>query len=439
MGISADQIELGAGAETFGRLLRIALITGNGLTGTGGATAIALNLDADPGLEFNGAAVRAKVGAGMARDGTGLKVDQAAGFTWTGVHDFSGAPSVSLPTPTLAAHAATKSYVDDIASGLDVKKSVRATTIAALPACTYANGTSGVDATLTADANGALAAQDGVTLIATERFLVKNQAAGLQNGIYVVTQVGNAGAPFILTRAKDADQAAEVSGGLFAFVEEGTSFADCGFVLTVDGTVTMGTTALAFSQFSSNGTIQAGAGLTKTGNTVDIVNSDGSLTVDADAISVKISANKGISLDGGSGLQLNAPGNGIALDGGGVLQLTLDGTSLSKSATGVKVADLGVATAQLASDAVTLVKFGARVKADDEQTGGAGTAYNLVNRIVSANHRHVKVFRNGVRAKMMAASPVGKDEYTVTDNGTNTIITFGTAPNTDRLTFDYMY
>ena len=77
-------------------------------------------------------------------------------------------------------------------------------TAAALPACTYANGTAGVGATLTASANGALTV-DGVVQTANNRILVKNQVAALQNGIYVVSQVGTGSLPWILTRSDDFD------------------------------------------------------------------------------------------------------------------------------------------------------------------------------------------------------------------------------------------
>lgn len=75
---------------------------------------------------------------------------------------------------------------DAVFNDRDWKESVRAATTAALPAVTYANGTGGVGATLTADANGALPAQDGVTLVVNDRLLVKDQAAQLQNGIYIL-------------------------------------------------------------------------------------------------------------------------------------------------------------------------------------------------------------------------------------------------------------
>lgn len=160
--------------------------------------------------------------------------------------------------PTNALHAATKQYVDATASGLDVKASVRAATTASITL----SGTQTVD---------------GVAVVAGNRVLVKNQGTGSQNGIYVVA----AGA---WTRAGDFDQNTEVTPGAFTFVEEGTANADSGWVLTNDGTVTVGTTPLTFAQFSGAGQIDAGDGLTKTGNIINVVGTAGRIVANADAI-----------------------------------------------------------------------------------------------------------------------------------------------------------
>jgi hypothetical protein len=192
----------------------------------------------------------------------------------------------SVATPTSANDAANKSYVDNVSAGLDPKGSVRAATASALAANTYSNGSSGVGATLTGNANGALAAVDGVTPVVNDRLLVKNESAGANNGIYAVTQVGSGGTPYILTRVTDADTAAEVSPGMFVFVEEGTANADSGWILSTDGAVTIGTTALTFVQFTGAGQITAGAGLTKTANTLDVVGTAGRISVAADSVDI---------------------------------------------------------------------------------------------------------------------------------------------------------
>jgi hypothetical protein len=130
-------------------------------------------------------------------------------------------------------------------SAIDWKQSVRAATAAALPANTR---TSNV---LTANANGALPAQDAVTLIVGDRLLVKNEATGANNGIYTVTAVGSGGAPWSLTRATDCDTSVEVTTGLTTIVEEGTVAAGKPYILTTANPITVNTTALAFAQLSS--------------------------------------------------------------------------------------------------------------------------------------------------------------------------------------------
>ena len=180
---------------------------------------------------------------------------------------------------------ANKAYVDQGAQGLDTKPSCKLATTANL-AASYSNGTAGVGATLTASSNGALSI-DGVTPSASDRILVKDQSTAAQNGIYVVTTVGDGSTAFVLTRATPEDQPSELSGGAFVFVEEGTANADNGFVFTHTGLPTFGTTALDVTQFSGAGQITSGAALSKTGNQLDVEVDGSSIEVNSDALRVK--------------------------------------------------------------------------------------------------------------------------------------------------------
>ena len=180
---------------------------------------------------------------------------------------------------------ANKAYVDQVAQGLDTKPSCRLGTTANLSA-TYNNGTAGVGATLTASSNGALSL-DGTTPSVADRILVKDQTAAAQNGIYVVTTVGDGSTAFVLTRATPEDQPAELSGGAFVFVEEGTANANNGYTFTHTGAPTFGTTDLDVAQFSGAGQITAGAALTKSGNTIDVAVDGSSVEVSGDALRVK--------------------------------------------------------------------------------------------------------------------------------------------------------
>lgn len=166
----------------------------------------------------------------------------------------------NLALCTADTDAASKAYVDAARSGLDVKASVRAAT------------------TSNITLSGAQTI-DGVSVIAGDRVLVKDQSTGSTNGIYVAA----AGA---WSRSTDADADAEVHAGMFSFVEEGTVNADTGWVLSTNNPITVGSTALTFAQFSGAGQITAGAGLTKSGNTLDVVGTSNRILVNADSIDI---------------------------------------------------------------------------------------------------------------------------------------------------------
>lgn len=157
--------------------------------------------------------------------------------------------------PTSNFHAVTKQYVDNVVSGLDVKKSVRATTTGNLAVA------SSTATTLTLSA--ALTTLDGVSLAVNDRILVKDQTVPAQNGLYVYTS------STILTRTTGTDSSTELTPGAFTFVEQGTTYADTGWVLTTDGTITLGTTNITWSQFSSAGVVTGdNTTIVKTGNTL---------------------------------------------------------------------------------------------------------------------------------------------------------------------------
>jgi hypothetical protein len=168
--------------------------------------------------------------------------------------------------PTNNTDIVNKQYADAIASGIHFHEAVSLATTAALPANTYNNGASGVGATLTANANGALSVDSTLT-VATERILVKNQAAGAQNGVYVVTQVGSAGTPYILTRATDFDSVGtgvdQIDEGDFFLVTNGVANLNTAWVQQTAPPITIGTTAIVFQQFSAPITYSAGTGLSE--------------------------------------------------------------------------------------------------------------------------------------------------------------------------------
>lgn len=164
-------------------------------------------------------------------------------------------------TSTLALKSYVDSQVQASAQGLDVKQSVRAATTANITL----SGTQTID---------------GVSLAAGDRVLVKNQTDGSENGLYVVVDGG------AWTRTTDADSDSEVTAGLFTFVTEGTSYADTGWVISTNDDITVGTTAITFTQFSGAGVISAGDGLVQNGTVFDIVGTSDRITVNSDSIDI---------------------------------------------------------------------------------------------------------------------------------------------------------
>jgi hypothetical protein len=154
-----------------------------------------------------------------------------------------------VATPVGATDAVNKTYVDNVAAGLDFKSSVR------------------VAATTAVNLAAPGAAIDGVTLSAGNRVLLTAQSTASQNGIYVWN-----GAAAAATRASDADASAEVTSGLYVFVEEGTANGSKAFVLSTPDPITLGTTALTFSLFSGGGVSVVGTAnrITVTGPQIDI-------------------------------------------------------------------------------------------------------------------------------------------------------------------------
>jgi len=164
----------------------------------------------------------------------------------TGSVSISNFKITDLADPILDTDAANKRYVDAARSGLDVKQSVRAATTTNI----VLSGTQTVD---------------GVELLVGDRVLVKNQTIGSENGIYVVAS-GD------WSRSSDADNSpsGEVTSGMFTFVENGTTNDNTGFVLTTQNPILLGTSALNFTMFTAAGTITAGTGLVRVGDTINL-------------------------------------------------------------------------------------------------------------------------------------------------------------------------
>jgi len=193
-------------------------------------------------------------------------------YTVQQTFDALTANSIALTTGTITTtpvnntDIVNKQYADAIASGIHFHEAVDLATTTALSANTYNNGTSGVGATLTANANGILSVDSTVTVV-SNRILVKNEVTQSNNGVYTVTQVGTAGTPYILTRATDFDTAGtgvdQIDEGDFFLVTSGVINANTAWVQQTAPPITVGTTALVFQQFAAPITYTAGTGLSE--------------------------------------------------------------------------------------------------------------------------------------------------------------------------------
>lgn len=267
------------------------------------------------------------------------------GQAFTADQSMGGFKLTNLAAPVGANDAARKADVDAAANGLDLKASVRAATTVAGTLSTSFENTDVID---------------GVTLSTGDRILIKNQAAGAENGIYTVNA---SGAP---TRATDADSSSEVTGGMYTFVEEGTTNADTGWVMTNNGAITLGTTALAFTQFSGAGAITAGDGLTQTGTTINAVGTANRIVVAADSIDIgtdvvtltgtQTLTNKTLTSPTMTAPVLGTPASGVATNLTGTASgLTAGNVTTNANLTG-DVTSVGNA-ATIANDAVTFAKM----------------------------------------------------------------------------------
>lgn len=278
-------------------------IAGTGAVGTGTAPAREDHTHAGPGFGSITAQTSFGASSGNGSATTPARSDHTHG---TPAHDASAhsaikisdlaSPSTSvafgsqkitgLADPTLAQDAATKAYVDGVATGLDVKASVRVATTANITL----SGTQTID---------------GVAVIAGDRVLVKNQTTGSENGIYVVGASA-------WSRSTDADTSAEVTSGMFTFVSEGTANGHAGFVLATDDAITLGTTSLVFTQFSDAVAYTASNGVLLTGSNLTFApSSTGGLETGAGGGAIKLQTNSGLATTS-NGIAVGA-GTGISV------------------------------------------------------------------------------------------------------------------------------
>lgn len=241
----------------------------------------------------------------------------------------------NLANPEYAADAANKAYVDAVAQGINIHTSADAVAIGNLDA-TYVPGSAdvengyGIGAYLQANSNGAFSADGyGVAqgLIVGSRIVVKDQNNLTQNGVYVVSVIGDANTPWKLTRAADYNNsiASQVIAGDFVFVSYGDTLANTAWVQinagsNPDHSIKLGTDEMYFTQFAGAGTYTANQGVRLNGNTFQLnPSSDGGLAVNATYAFIKLPTNSGLdtTVDGlavGAGTGITVSGATVAVD-----------------------------------------------------------------------------------------------------------------------------
>jgi hypothetical protein len=241
---------------------------------------------------------------------------------------------------------------------------------------------------------------DGIALSVGDICLVKNQSTASGNGVYTV-------ASGAWTRIPAMDTWAEVPGMLVT-VQQGTANADTLWLSTADAGGTLGTTSITFVQLPGPSDITAGAGLLRTGQVIDVVTADASMTINADNLQVKRDA-----------------AGAVGLSGTGLI-VSVDGTTVEINANALRVKPSSIGDTQLSA---TYQKQ-ANIVTRETPTGsvnGSNTTFTLAATPVAGSER---VFLNG-----LLQEPGAGNDYTISA----ATITYLTAPATgDRLRVNYL-
>jgi hypothetical protein len=221
----------------------------------------------------NSVAITGGTIAGATINNTPIGGSSAAAGTFTSVAMTSG---TIVNAPVNDTDIVNKLYADALVSGINFHAACNYATTVDLGTVTYNNGSSGVGATLTKTSPFATFAVDGGSPTVGQRILVKNESNGAYNGIYTVTNVGSGSTGWVLTRATDYDTsgsgANEIDQGDYVLVLSGTTNANTSWVQQTALPITVGTTALVWTQFGAATAYTAGTGLTLSSNQFSITN-----------------------------------------------------------------------------------------------------------------------------------------------------------------------
>ena len=364
-------------------------------------------------IEFSGGSLN------VVANGIGAtELDETDNYT------FSGTVQVTQ-TPSADNDVTNKAYVDSIASGIDWKESVRAKS-------TVADG----NITLSGVSGQSL---DGISVVADDRVLLTEQTDASENGIWVV----KAGA---WVRPSDFNTGDAVASSA-VFVEEGTDFADTGWVCTTDsGSDIVDTNNLAFVQFTGLATITAGDGLSKSGNTISVNVDDSSIEINADTLRVKASGITNSMLAGsisddklasdyiqtsevddssiefaGGTLNVKALGITDAMLAGSISDSKLasdyiqtsevDGSTIEFAGGTLNVVSGGIGTTQLANDSVDKDKVNADVAGNGlGQNVDGSLEVNVDDSSIEINTDTLRVKAGGITDTMLATDYIQTSE-----------------------------
>jgi hypothetical protein len=239
--------------------------------------------------------------------------------------NLGGFKATNSGAPTAGSDLATKTYVDNAVAGLAWKDSVRAATAGAPPPLT------------------GLQTVDGVALVAGDRVLIKDGTAA-ERFIYVVSAS-------TWTIAEDNNTEAELVGAA-VFVSEGTVNADTAWVMTNNAPITPGLTGLTWAQFAGGGAVTAGAGMTQSGNVLDVVAANSSIFVAANDIQVNYAGTAGEFGSSALAARSDHHHDSRYITSAGTAYIGTAGAGLTKTGTTVDVI-AGDATIVVAADSIT--------------------------------------------------------------------------------------
>lgn len=331
----------------------------------------------------------------------------------------------NLPSPDGANQPATKGFVESIEQGLDVKDSVRA------------SPTENIDLTSTADPNPV----DGITLNDGDRVLLQAQTDAAENGIYDAVTAAD---PTTWVRSADADEDSEISGGLFTFAREGNANGNQSFVLTTSGSITLGTTDLDFTEFSTAGELIGGDGIFKDGNEINVVPGDFAgtfLTTTGSPANLAVSTGLGLEGDGSGSIRTagNDIAGGFLSEGGSPHEVSVNiGAGLeADGSNNIRVSGQAISGAFLAEGAAAnqvSVQVGAGLQGDGNgriEVDTDALSHNNLSGISSDDH-HTRYDDQETRDAVAAQLVAGTDITLSRDTSNNTLEIASGAAFTDE-------